>query len=264
MGLLDKIFRRGKKKVEVEEWRYILKRRNDKTGGMEKAMELAGPQTVEELYPHLEPGVYALHRYRKGKTGFDSVWGPVQVEGEVAEERKTASRTTSGLGALGQMLHDIQAIQKEGKEAYETLGLLFGDRSPTTDDIVDKWAELADKKKKLDIIFPSASTKSEEIPISGSIPALAVYAPTIVDRSLDAVEKRMARWGFLSKEGSGVPDLGKGNLIELPEKPKAPAVEEEKEDSIIEKPPIPRVEEKKEKEEKVETEVIEDESGTGK
>lgn len=239
MGVLD-FFRRGKKKEDKDiAWKYVLKRRDPKSGGMKKAMELAEATTAEDLYPHLEPGIYSLHRYRKGLVGFEVVWGPIQVEGVVSGETATLKRTASPLGALGQMLKDIKAFREEGKEAYETLGMLFGGKGVTTDDVIDKWAELAEKKKKLDNMFPSASTKSEEIPISGTIPALAVYAPTMVDRAMDAVEKRMIRWGLISKSEGGVPGLETENLIKLPDKPKAPAEEERVEEKIVEIPEVP-------------------------
>ena len=86
MGILDKIFRRGKKKGVGEGVRYILKRR-EASGGMVKVTELQEPVSIDDLYQSLAPGIYSLHSYRKGQTGFDVVWGPVEVLGEEPKER---------------------------------------------------------------------------------------------------------------------------------------------------------------------------------
>ena len=85
MGILDRLLRRGKKKEVGEEVRYILKKR-DKTGGMVKVSELAEPTPIDDLYQNLVPGMYSLHKYKKGQVGFEVVWGPIEVLGEESSE----------------------------------------------------------------------------------------------------------------------------------------------------------------------------------
>jgi len=85
MGILDRLLRREKKKEVGEEVRYILKKR-DKTGGMVKVAELQEPTPIDDLYENLVPGMYSLHKYKKGQTGFEVVWGPIEVLGEEPKE----------------------------------------------------------------------------------------------------------------------------------------------------------------------------------
>jgi len=231
MGILDKIFRRRKEKSVYMEEKYILKRQTEQ-GGMIKVMELARPATIDELYPHLEPGIYALDVYRKGQTGFQRLWGPVEVLGEEKPARRRARREEGGsaISEFVSMARYLTEMKEKAKEEFAVLKEFFEPKQITTADIVNVLKNAEEQYKELAKIFGRTTTKSQEIPITGSIPAIAVYIPEMINKSLDAIEQRMVKWGFIESGRRGVLPSAGQELIRLPPKPKVvtkPKPEEE-------------------------------------
>ena len=220
MGILDKIFRRGKKKGVGEGVRYILKRR-EASGGMVKVTELQEPVSIDDLYQSLAPGIYSLHSYRKGQTGFDVVWGPVEVLGEEPKERTAKVVRGSPFAGLREFAEEMKQVKEDITVAFETLGPMAGFEKPgesKSKTILEQLKEAKTEQRELNELFPSSTTKSADIPISGSIPAALVYAPQAIDQSMDAIEKRLRRWGLVEEEGVGA--VGHREVIRMPEKPK--------------------------------------------
>lgn len=220
MGLLD-VFRRKKSVKEVKEQaKYVLKKKAK--NGWIKAMELPRMMTPEELYPNLAPGFYIVHKYEKGATGFTEA-GPVfEVLGEEPPERATMPRRQSPLAGLREYAEEMKGIKDDLSVFLEVFGPMagyskLGENEPKG--LIEQLKEAREMKDTLETIFPSSTTKSEAVPISGSIPAWMVYAPEVVDRSMDNIEKRLRRWGFIEEIGLGAG--GEREIIKLPEKPKA-------------------------------------------
>ena len=247
MGILDKLLKRGKKEKIGEEVRYILKRR-DATGGMVKVAELQEPMPIDDLYQSLAPGVYSLHAYKKGQTGFEVVWGPVEVLGEeqAAKEATVTTKTRSVFGGVREVAEDFKAMKEDLAVFFDTFGPMFGygKSSGQQKTLIEQLKEAREMKDTLDKIFPSSTTKSQEIPIAGSIPAWMVYAPKVVDESMDHIEKRLAKWGVIGETGAGAAPK---EIIKLPEKPKAAEVK------LPEKPKVEEIEAKRESEEEKES-----------
>ena len=231
MGILDKIFRRSKQKVIGEEARYILKKQG-KGGGMTKVSELTEPTTIEELYESLSPGIYSLHKYKKGQTGFEVVWGPVEVLGE-AEAATTIATTPrrNMFSGMREMAEDITAMKEDMTVFMGVFGPIFGYGKPEEGKerktIFEEIKEARGMQKDLNEIFPLASTGggvgASTIPVSGSIPAIAVYLPQVIDESMGRIEQRLQRWGLI---GETNPLEGEGReIIKLPEKPKMKSTE---------------------------------------
>jgi len=264
VGILDKIFRRGKKKEVGGAVKYILKRRVA-SGGMTKVSELAEPTPIEELYESLTPGIYSLHKYQKGQTGFEPVWGPVEVLGdEQPGQEVTMAKRPSPFTGLREWADEMKGAQEDLKAAFEVLGPMAGYQKQGEGggkSIVDQLHEAKEELKKLQEIFPSSTTKSQEIPVEGSIPAALVYAPTAIDQALDAVEKRLLRWGLVGEEEPG--GVGGREVIKMPEKPrkamekKREAEDVKEEETKIEMPKKPGVVALNKPEKKGEIKVVE-------
>jgi len=233
MGILDKLLRRGKKKEVGEEARYILKKR-DKTGGMVKVSELAEPTPIDDLYENLVPGIYSLHKYKKGQTGFEVVWGPVEVLGEEAPAASTEVRRASPFAGLRQYAEEMKQTKEDLVASMEVLGPMLGYQKPGESkpkSLLDEIKEAKAQQKDLNEFFPLSTSKSQDIPIAGSIPAYMVYAPQMIDQAMDAVEKRLNRWGLI--EGAAEGGAGAPEIIKLPDKPKR--AEEKREEKETEK-----------------------------
>jgi hypothetical protein len=84
--------------------------------------------------------------------------------------------------------------------------------------LLDEIREARQQQKDLNEAFPLSTSKSQDIPIAGSIPAWMVYAPQVVDQAMDNVEKRLNRWGLI--EGAAEGGAGAQEIIKLPDKPK--------------------------------------------
>jgi len=222
MGLLDRF--RGKKKEKDGEGvaTYVLKRRVA-SGGMEKVLELKEPATIDSLYETLSPGIYALHKYKKGQSGFEQLW-QAEVLGEEPKE-EVAKRTRAGpFAGLREFAEEMKQTKEDLTVALETLAPMVGFVKPgelTQKTIVEQLREAKAEQKDLNDLFPSSTTKSADIPISGSIPAALVYAPQVIDQSMDAIEKRLRRWGLVEEEGIGA--VEHKEVIKMPDKPKRTA-----------------------------------------
>jgi hypothetical protein len=246
MGFLDRF--RGKKKVKDGEGvaTYVLKRRTA-SGGMEKVLELKEPATIESLYESLSPGIYCLHKYQKGQSGFDQLW-QAEVLGEEPKEGATRPTLASPFAGLRKYAEDMKAAQDDLKATFEVLGPMAGFKKAgesSEDEILNVLETAKKKKERYENLFPSATTDSQKIPISGSIPAVVAYAPTLIDQSLDSVEKRLKKWGLVEEVGSET--VEHKEIIKMPEKPKRAmekkaeeeAKKEEDEAGTLKLPPKP-------------------------
>lgn len=213
---------------EKGECYYVLKRMTEK-GGWAKVLELSNPVSPDDIYKHLEAGVYRLDKYVKGETKFDVVWGPIQVYGDVpdAEEGvsvKSRRRTVSSKGDIFSFIEELERYSEELDRLAEVgvkLAKLGGKsvievpEGRTVEDVlVDMLDQLRNRWEKLDGLFGKSRVRGEEaeIPIEGKIPAWMVYAPRAVERVLDNVERRLERWGMIN---------GSEEIVEeIPEFPK--------------------------------------------
>ena len=222
MGFLDRF--RGKKKEKDGEGvaTYVLKRRVA-SGGMEKVLELKEPATIDSLYETLSPGIYALHKYKKGQSGFEQLW-QAEVLGEEPKEEVAKRTRASPFAGLREFAEEMKQTKEDLTVALETLAPMVGFVKPgelTQKTIVEQLREAKAEQKDLNDLFPSSTTKSADIPISGSIPAALVYAPQVIDQSMDAIEKRLRRWGLVEEEGIGA--VEHKEVIKMPDKPKRTA-----------------------------------------
>lgn len=270
-----KFWKKGEPKDGEKQVKYILKRRVA-SGGMAKVLELNAPVKIDDVYRHLEPGTYALHKYTKGQSGFESLWEH-EILGEEAPTPGAPARRASPFTGLRQYAEDMKGMKEDIGVFLEVFGPMAGYSKAgegKPQGLIEQLKEAREMKDTLEKIFPSSTTKSQDIPIAGSIPAWMVFTPQVIDQAMDSVEKRLHRWGVIEEAGLG--EAKEREIIKLPEKPKAvrkekpkPAeVEEIKEKEAITLPPKPvektgirkvEVEEKKEEEKKKK-----DVKGTGK
>jgi hypothetical protein len=246
VSFFKKWFKKKKGVVDTEEVRYILKKQLPGQG-MAKVAELKEPMPIDDLYQSLSPGIYSLHKYKKGQTGFEVVWGPVEVLGEeqAAKEATVTTKTRSVFGGVREVAEDFKAMKEDLAVFFDTFGPMFGyGKGGQQKTLIEQLKEAREMKDTLDKIFPSSTTKSQDIPIAGSIPAWMVYAPKVVDESMDNIEKRLAKWGVIGETGAGAAPK---EIIKLPEKPKAAEVK------LPEKPKAEEIEAKRESEEEKES-----------
>jgi len=227
---LRKRFGAGNAKEEAVGVKYVLKRQGP-GGGMRKVAELAAPSSPEELTPHLEPGVYALDMYKKGQSGFGRVWGPIQVLGEedVKEGSVEKRPTTAGFTLLG-MLHEISKMKEQAKEEYMALRDIFEEKTITADDLVNALGRLKEQYEKLDGLFGAKTSSEQPVKYKGEMPIWMhpKGIPQLIDNSLDAIERRLSKWGLIVPEGQGA--MPEGPIMKFPEKPK-PKPKPKEEDS---------------------------------
>ncbi|GAI53709.1 unnamed protein product, partial [marine sediment metagenome] len=155
------------------------------------------------------------------------------------------ARRPSPFAGLKQYAQDMKAMQDDLKSAFGTLGPMIGfypaeSGKPKT--IVEQLKEAKGDLATLKELFPESTTGSDQIPIKGEIPAWMVFAPQAIDTGMDAIEKRLLRWGVISPE-----DVVAGEQEEFIEMPNRPAAaksgtkktEEEKTEDIVPKVEIP-------------------------
>jgi hypothetical protein len=244
MGRFDFLRRKKGAKDGESDVSYILKRRSS-GGGMEKVMELKQPTTIDALYQTLTPGVYALHKYEKGKSGFEQLW-TAEVLGEKEEKEEAIPQRESPFAGLRRFAEDIKQSKEDLGAAMEVIGPMMGYAKPGESkqvSVVEQLKEAKQELKDLQDIFPQSTTGTKEIPITGSVPAALVYAPQVLEQSLDAIEKRLDRWGLV--EGKSAQGAGSQEIIKLPEKPKAMEKREVKaeKETVIKMPEKPSVSE---------------------
>jgi hypothetical protein len=245
VSFFKKWFKKKKGVVDTEEVRYILKKQLPGQG-MAKVAELKEPLPIDDLYQSLSPGIYSLHKYKKGQTGFEVVWGPVEVLGEeqTAKEATVTTRSRSVFSGVREIAEDFKAMKEDLSAFFETFGPMFGyGKGGQQKTLIEQLKEAREMKDTLDKIFPTSTTKSQEIPIAGSIPAWMVYAPKVVDESMDNIERRLAKWGVIGESSAGAAPK---EIIKLPEKPKVVKTE------VVKLPEKPKeeIEAKKASEEK--------------
>ncbi len=217
MGLLERLGIR-KSKVAMPDVKYVLKRRAS-NGGMAKVMELKAPVTIEDVYQHLEPGIYALHKYTRGQSGFEQMWQH-EVLGEERQKAVTTEKKTSPFSGLRQFAEDIKSAQDDLNEAFTILGPMMGfkkEGESKTKSVVEQLKEAKEDLKTLQELFPPATTGAKEIPVRGDIPAWMVYAPQAVDILLDNVEKRLYKWDLIAPEKKE--DTSTKEFINIPNRP---------------------------------------------
>jgi hypothetical protein len=218
MGLLDRF--RKKKQVKAEEGaKYVLTRKGAK-GGFEKVMDLARMMSPEELFPQLVPGVYVVHKYEKGSSGFTES-GPVfEVTGDEAKEGVAQPVRGSPFAGLREFAEEMRQTKEDLTVALETLAPMVGFVKPGESkqkSLIEQIKEAKADQQTLNDAFPLANTSSQQIPISGSIPAVVAYAPTLIDQSMDSIEKRLKKWGLV--EEAGAEAVEHKDVIKMPEKP---------------------------------------------
>lgn len=222
MGILDRF--RKKKQVKAEEGpKYVLKRKGAK-GGFEKVMDLTRMMMPEELYPMLVPGFYVVHKYEKGASGFTESGQVFEVIGDEAKEGSTQPTRAGPLSGLRQWAEEMKQTKEDLAVVADVLAPMMGYSKPgevKQKTVIEQLKEAKADQRELNDLFPSSTTKSQDIPISGSIPAALVYAPQMIDQSLDAVEKRLKRWGLVEEEGIGT--VEHKEVIKMPDKPKRAA-----------------------------------------
>lgn len=215
MGILDKLkFWQSDKGTGAA--KYILKKQT-KGGGMKKVAELGEPVDIEELYEDLAAGVYALHKYQKGKSGFSVVWGPIQVIGEEEERSEPARREQpreqtpgSALSEYAKWAKGFAELKEEAREEFEMIAPLLGfsgggGDSYTKGDIMDALEEAEDDYERLNKIFGERTTGGGDITYEGTVPVWLhpKLIPELVDGTLEKIERRMDKWGLVEPEGSG-------------------------------------------------------------
>lgn len=237
MGIWDRVKKRfgGGEQVVLPVSTYILKKKKGKGSGLAKVFEMSEPADMETLYPSLEPGFYHLHKYTKGKSGFDVVWGPIEVLGDGSESEPIdgGAKQPSGVSRITGLIKELSSIKDEAQEEYKILSILFGNPQSNSGDILDQIVAAKEKFTTLQGIFGTPTTSGTQPPkYEGSLPMWAHpdVIPRMVDQSLNNIEKRLKNMGLIEK-GSAVPDK---ELITLPEKPKKKVISEET--SVIDKP----------------------------
>jgi hypothetical protein len=218
VGILDRIRGKGKP-VET----YVLKRQTE-TGGMAKIADISPEQadlevfSKSDLFASLAKGIYVLHAYSKGKSGFRVVWGPVafgesQEAAEEMAEEKRKRRELSPEEAIQKALAPIEQIKKVA-DIYDKY---FG-RTALMENLKAARADF----QELGSLFGGATKTSEDVLYEGKLPVW-MHPKAIVgtiDMALDTIERRGKTWGLIASEQQG----GGQELIKLPAKP-APKVE---------------------------------------
>jgi len=233
MGLLDRILRR--KPAEPESAKYILKRQNKETGGMAKVSEFAEIVEIEDLYKDLVPGIYALHKYSKGKSGFDVVWGPIEVTGNGGDEGETTSRKGKG-SALEQMvgvLKGMAELQKNAKEEFDVIAPFFGyggagGKEPKT--LLEELKDAKDQYELLGGFFGDRTSGDAPISYKGEVPIWLhpKLIPGLADNIMDNIEKRLGRWGALPSAKTNERKKIEDELPAFPQRPPRKEVPSEK------------------------------------
>ena len=83
--------------------------------------------------------------------------------------------------------------------------------------VVDMLDRMRDKWERLDSLFGKSRVRGDEaeIPIDGKIPAWMVYAPQLVERVMDNVEKRLEKMGLIEKGGEEVKNIPEFPKLEV-------------------------------------------------
>jgi len=211
--------------------------------GWTKVMNLTRMMEPEELYSGLAPGRYIVHKYEKGSTGFVEA-GPVfDVVGETTEEGATLPRRPSPFAGLREFAEDMKTMKADLVESFGILGPMIGFSSPGEGEpksLIDQLKEAKENQTMYNELFPLSTTGQQDIPVTGEIPAWLVYAPKVIDNSLNSIEQRLIRWDLISPEDAGV---GKREeFIELPGRPAAAKSETKKPETEKTEGIVPKVE----------------------
>ena len=259
----------GMESKEVEEdAKYVLKKRTSK-GGMKKVDQYLEPVTIDELYEELPSGIYVLHKYTKGKSGFEQIWGPVEVTDDGGDERPASQPKQQG-SAIEQMvvvLKGMAELKAAAKGEFDViapfLGYGVGQSQPKS--FLEQVTEAREQYASLEGIFGSKTTGAEPIKYKGEIPIWLhpQLIPELIDSSMDKIERRLDRWGIINEKSSS--STSDDNLPEFPQKP--PPASPVSQDLKSELQPVeeeeiafePVVEEESEEEEEEPEEEVEEE-----
>jgi hypothetical protein len=206
MGILD-IFR----KKET----YVLKRQRE-SGGMAKIADVAANEapleefTKTELYASLKRGAYVMHAYRKGKSGFRVVWGPLALGKSEAEEVAKARARVRKLSTeeiMQEALAPLQQMQEIAKVYDEHFGVPAFLRNV---------ASAKARFNELDAVFSGKPAAKDEAMYEGKLP-IWMHPKAIVgtiDAAMNTVEKHLRRMGIVSSEEEKAEEI-----LKLPDKP---------------------------------------------
>ena len=205
--------------------KYVLKRQGPK-GGMHKVMELAEPTPIDDIFESLDAGIYALHKYSKGQTGFSVEWGPIEVTGAPGDE-KPETRAKGGGGAMSefaQVARGLAALKDEAQAEFNIIAPLFGiqigEGGPKS--FVEQYREAKAEFQELSGLFGSTTGGLEAIKYEGTVPIWLhpQLIPELVDTTMDKLEKRLTRWGLVEDDESVARREDDEALPTFPEKPK--------------------------------------------
>lgn len=235
MGIFD--FLRGGKSKEEASAKYILKRQNKSTGGMAKVQEFVEEVSMDDLLPDLMPGTYALHKYQKGQSGFEQVWGPFKVTDNGNEEGESSTRRGKG-SALEQFFTIAQGMTQLKEEAtaqFNVMAPFFGFAGGGAGGPKTFIEQLTESKEQYDILkgfFGDHTSGEEPIKYTGDVPIWLhpKLIPGVVDGIFENIEKRLDRWGALPKSKEKEKEEAKAELPPYPKRPsrrEKPEVEKE-------------------------------------
>jgi hypothetical protein len=219
MGILD-IFRR-----RVEET-YVLKRQLG-SGGMAKVAEVAANEaSLEEfmktdLCASLTRGRYSVHAYKKGKSGFRVVWGPLALGRSEAEAEAMAAAPRIPREVDAAALEKAMKPILEAKKIVDAFDKTFGRGA-----LLNSLKSLKAEYDELGGLFGTKQTTTADEPLQyeGKLPAWAHPKAVVgtVNQVLDTIETRGKRWGLIGEENQP-----KEELLKLPERPTASSTNRE-------------------------------------
>jgi len=245
MSFLKKLFKKKKEEEKPPQTaakaitKYTLKRlaKTDKGHGWISIADYEGPITPDDLKaiiesePELYPyGKYRLDKYYEDGT-FDVVWKgdffETIEEGKEREVLKPTPKTVRGL-ELDEFIYIAKKLAERKEELQQALTTLSTMFSPQIDieKAIDEYFEKGEKiARRLGYVPAATVGEKENIPVEGKIPAALVYAPKAIEDTLEAVEKRLVRWGVISQPAPQIPDTGERKFIKLPTKPEGETVD---------------------------------------
>ena len=191
-------------KDEEEGAKYILKKRTKK-GGMMKVDEYLEPVDMEDLFEDLPAGIYALHKYQKGKSGFTQIWGPIEVtdDGSGKETPAVPKQTGSAMEQMIVVLKGVAELKATAQEEFDVIAPFFGYNTGKgeTKSFIEQMAEAKTQYESLGGYFGKQTSGAEPIKYSGEVPIWLhpQLIPELIDGSMDKIERRLDRWGIIGE-----------------------------------------------------------------
>jgi hypothetical protein len=226
---LAALVKREKKEQLPDKPQYVLQREY-RAGRRRDWMEEGiydRPITADEVAKQIEEGKMQPGRYRLDKVQGNTVtteWvATFRREGEEPEEQEEEEPLPkmpreSTIRRLKDVLLEVKEVKDDLKELAQLLNEIT---NPQIDmeKAVDEYFEKAEKMARRLGYVPAATVgERDKIPVEGKIPAALVYAPKAIEDTLEAVEKRLVRWGIISQPTPQI-DTGERKFIKLPPKP---------------------------------------------